>query len=134
MTVNQETKAKMSDVRDVQRLFCSRALAAAIVIALIFLFAGAKPIARGLILGTLFSVLNFVLIAHSLPMQINKGQRKTFLTCIGGIGCRYLLLSIPLFIAARMENFDFFATAAGIFMVQGVLIVHHIGKLLWDRE
>ena len=66
----------MNEVRQIQKEYCSQAMLLAIGVSLIFLLAGAKPISKGLILGTLFSILNFILIAHGLPFHLNKGGRR----------------------------------------------------------
>lgn len=102
----------------------------AIVAALVFLAIGAKPISKGLILGTLFSILNFILIAQGLPFQLNKGRYRTFLVCLGSIWLRYTLLAVPLILASKLDSFDFFATAAGILMIQVVILGHHFGRMV----
>jgi hypothetical protein len=118
----------MTQVREVQKKYCSLALMAAIAFALIFLLAEQKPAAKGLILGTLFSMINFTLLAWSLPLQLNKGRRKTFLFCFSSIGARYLLMALPIIIAAGSERFSLFGTAAGLFMVQAVILFHQLGQ------
>ena len=94
----------------------------AIGAAMIFLIAGAKPISKGLILGTLFSILNFVLIAQSLPSRLDRGRGKTFMICLSSVWLRYAVLAVPLIVAAKFESFNFFAAAAGVLMVQVVII------------
>jgi hypothetical protein len=120
----------MNEVRHIQKNYCSQAMLFAISVAAIFLIIGAKPISKGLILGTLFSIINFILMAQGLPLQLNKPRGKTFLTCLGSIWMRYILLALPLIIAAKLQIFDFFATAAGILMVQFVIIAHHVGRMI----
>ena len=120
----------MSDeIRQVRNKYGSQALIAAIVIAIVFIALDQKPIAKGLIMGTLFSILNFVAMAHTLPMRLGKEKRKTFWVGFGGIWLRYLLMGVPIFLSIKLDTFNFFATAAGLFMVQGVIIVHHVGKM-----
>jgi len=118
----------MSDTSQIQKEYCSQALAAAIVIALIFLAAGAKPVAKGMVLGTLFSIINFILMAQALPLKINKSRRKIFIICLGGIWFRYALIAIPLVIAIKLNSFNFFAVVMGVFMVQGIILARHIGE------
>ena len=109
----------MNETYEVQKRYCSLAMAVAIVGALIFIAVDFKPIAKGLVLGTLFSIINFIMMAATLPMRLDKSRQKTFMINIGGIGSRYLLLGIPLLIAVKMDAVNFFSTAAGLFMVQG---------------
>ncbi|MCP3874758.1 MAG: hypothetical protein GY699_16600, partial [Desulfobacteraceae bacterium] len=71
----------MTQAKQIQKEYCSQAMLLAISIALIFLMLGAKPIAKGLILGTLFSIVNFMLIAQAMVMQLNKNRGKTIMVC-----------------------------------------------------
>jgi len=124
----------MNEVRQTQKEYCSQAMMLAIGAALVFLIIGAKPISKGLVLGTLFSVINFILIAQALPMQLNKGRSKTVLVCLGSIWLRYVLLAIPLILAAKLEMFNFFAAAVGIFMVQVVILGHQLGRMVFSMR
>lgn len=124
----------MHDTQDIQKRYCSLAMAVAIVGALLFLAMDAKPVAKGLVLGTLFSILNFLMMAASLPMRLDKSRRQTFFIGLGSIGSRYLLLGIPLLIAVKVDAINFFSTAAGLFMVQGVLMGDHFTKMVFKRE
>ena len=117
-----------------QKTFCSQALLAAIVIALMLLAVDAKPMAKGVVLGTLFSILNFIMIAIALPIQIDPSRRKTFVLSLGSVCARYLLLGLPLAIAVKVDTFDFYATATGLFAVQGVIIFHHLKKLIFKKQ
>ena len=120
----------MDSIKETQKKYCSQALILAIGAALIFILIGDKAIAKGLLLGTLFSIINFILIAQALHFQLNKTRGKTFLACMGSIWLRYILLAVPLIIGAKMEMFNFFAVAVGIFMVQLVILGHHGLRML----
>jgi hypothetical protein len=111
-----------NELNQIQKEYCSQAMMLAIGAAMIFLVAGAKPISKGLILGTLFSILNFVLIAQSLPSRLDKGRGKTFMICLSSVWLRYAVLAVPLIVAAKFESFNFFAAAAGVLMVQLVIL------------
>lgn len=119
----------MNEVRQIQKEYCSQAMVLAIGCAIFFLIIGDKPISKGLILGTLFSIFNFILIAQGLPLQLGKGRAKTFLVCMGSIWIRYALLAIPLVLAAKLQMFNFFAAAVGILMVQVVILSHHLLRM-----
>jgi hypothetical protein len=112
----------MNEFQQTQKEYCSQAMMLAIGAALIFMAVGDKPISKGLILGTLFSILNFILIAQSLPSRLDKGRSKTFLVCLGSVWLRYAVLAVPLIVAAKFESFNFFAAAVGILMVQVVIL------------
>lgn len=120
----------MNEVRQIQKVYCSHAMMLAIAAALFFLALGNKPVSKGLILGTLFSVINFILMAQGLPFQLGKGRAKTFLACLGSIWVRYALLAMPLVIAIKLEMFNFVAAAVGILMVQVVILGHHLIRMV----
>jgi len=109
-------------------------MALAIAGALLLLVLDAKPMAKGLVLGTLFSILNFIMMATLLPMRLDRSRRQTFLVGLGGIGFRYVLLAIPLLIAVNVEAINFYSTAAGLFMVQGVLMGDHFTRIIFNKE
>jgi len=69
----------MASIRETQKKYCSRALAAAIVIGLCLILLGMKPIAKGLILGSVFSIVNFILIGETLPMRMGRSGRSGFM-------------------------------------------------------
>lgn len=124
----------IADTKEVQKRYCSRAMAVAILVALVFLAMDAKPIAKGLVLGTLFSVINFVLMAMVLPMRLDKSRRRSILINLGSIGSRYILLAVPLVIAIHMDAVNFIAAAAGLFTVQAVLVGEHFTKMVFRRD
>jgi hypothetical protein len=124
----------MNELKQTQKEYCSQAMMLAIGAAVIFLIAGAKPISKGLILGTLFSILNFILIARSLPSQLDRGRGKTFLICLSSVWMRYAVLAVPLIVAAKLENFNFFAAAAGILMVQVVILGRQLVRKVFSMR
>jgi hypothetical protein len=90
----------------------------AIFIAIFFILLGQKTIAKGLLLGTLFSVLNFFVIGEILPLLLDKPRRRSVVFSLLSILFRFGLLSIPLILALKMEALNFSAAVIGIFMVQ----------------
>lgn len=125
----------MNDViRRTQKKYGSMALVAAILIGTGFVLAGQKAVAKGLVLGTLFSSLNFVLIGEVLPMVIGKTKRASMFFSLGSMTVRFGLLSIPLIVALKMETLSFAAAVVGIFMVQLMILGDHLfGRLFSER-
>ncbi|UCD82814.1 MAG: ATP synthase subunit I [Desulfobacterales bacterium] len=115
----------MESVKETQKKYCSLAVMAAILIGLVMILAGQKPVGKGLILGTLFSVINFVLMGEILPVKMGKSRQKAFFLSLGSISFRYLLMAIPLFLAIKMEQFNLIASICGLFMVQLMILVDH---------
>jgi len=120
----------MDSLRKTQKKYCSTAIITAILLAFFFIIIGQKPVGKGLILGTIFSIINFILMGETLPMRIGKTKKKTFFISLGSIFFRYVILAIPLVTAIKLSQFDFISVVAGIFSIQVVLIVEHLFNLI----
>jgi hypothetical protein len=112
----------METVRQLQKKYCSRAMVAAIFVGLFIILAGQKSIGKGLVLGTIFSVVNFVLIGQSLPHRIGKTKGKTFFLSLGSIFFRYTLMAFPIFLAIKYEQFNLVSVVFGLFFVQILIL------------
>ena len=122
----------MESVQDIQKKYCSLAVVAAILIGLVMILAGLKPVGKGLILGTLFSAINFVLMGETLPLKMGKSRPKTFSLSLASIFFRYILMAIPLFFAIKMEQINLIATICGLFMVQFMILADHFVVSIFD--
>ena len=118
-------------VKATQKKYGSRAIVAAIIIGLPFIFGGYAPIGKGLILGTFFSIVNFILIGETLPLKIGTDSgRKVFARSLGLICIRYCLLAIPVISAIKFAQFELVTTIIGVFMVPMTIITDHSMKLI----
>ena len=124
----------MESVSQTQKKYGSRAMVAAIILAFILILAGLKPVGKGLILGTIFSVVNFVLIGQTLPLRLSQTRRKAFFLSLGSIFLRYAILAVPLIVAIKFDQFDLPATIFGIFMIQLVILADHLLNRLTSRQ
>ena len=116
----------METIRQTEKKYCSRALTFTLMISLLCIAIEQIAIGKGLILGCLFSILNFVLIGETLPYKVLKSKKKTFFLSLGSIYFRYLILAIPLVISMKLDTFNLFAVVGGIFSVQIVLFLDHL--------
>lgn len=116
----------MEAVKQVQRKYTTLALAVSVAVGLVLLLVGYKPVAKGLILGTVFSVLNFILMSKTIKLKLGKSKRKTFSISMGSIIFRYFLLAVPLIAALKFEQFNLVAAVLGIFMIQLVILSEHL--------
>jgi hypothetical protein len=116
----------MVAVRRTQRKYGSRAMVVAILAGLVFILAGYKPIGKGLVLGTLFSVINFVLIGETLPMKMGKSRRAAMILSLGSLFARLGLMAVPLVVAVHYNQFNIFAVIPGLLMVQAVILLDHL--------
>ena len=124
----------MESIKETQKSYGSRAIWIAIAVGLGFFLAGYKPMGKGLVLGTIFSVINFVLIGQALPLRIGHSKRKTFVLSLGSIIFRYMLMAIPVVVAVKYEQFDLAGTIFGLFMIQIVIMADHILKLAFPNR
>ena len=120
----------MEVLRQTQKKYATRALILAIITGLLFILMGQKSMGKGLVLGTVFSVLNFILMGQSIALELGRSKAKTFSIVLGSIFFRYLLLAIPLIVAIKFEQFHIIAAAVGIFMIQLVILTDHIRTLI----
>lgn len=120
----------METLRQIQKKYCTRAISAAIFAGLFFILVGQKPIGKGLILGTVFSIINFILMGETIPMKMGKTKRKTYVFSLGSIFFRYLILAVPLITAIKLEQYNLFAVIIGIFFIQLFILADHIFNYL----
>jgi len=106
----------------------------AILISLGFILAGYKPIGKGLVLGAIFSVINFILMGQTISAKLGKSSKRTFFMALGSIFFRYLLLAAPLIIAIKIDQINFFSVVAGIFSVQMVILMDHLFNLIFSNR
>ena len=119
----------LSAVKAAQKKYCSRAIVAAIIIGLPFIFGGQAPIGKGLILGSLFSIINFILIGESLPYKIGMAAgRRRMTVSLGFVALRFSLLAIPIISALKLAQFELVTTVIGIFMVPLTIVADHSFK------
>lgn len=116
----------MESIRQTQKKYCSRALTLSIIICVFCIAGNQIAVGKGLILGTVFSILNFILMGEALPHRLGKSKKKTFIISIGSIYFRYLILAIPIVIAIKFDQFNLFSAIAGIFAVQIVILGDHL--------
>jgi hypothetical protein len=122
----------MEQIRQTQKKYCSLAITLAIFAGVSFFLFGLKPVGKGLILGTIFSILNFILMGESLPMKIGQSKGKTMGLSFVSIFLRYGLMAIPIIAAIKLEQFNIAATVCGLFMVQLVILTDEIIRLIYN--
>jgi hypothetical protein len=125
---NRKTKTiqPMEASKQLQKKTIQQALWLSVVVGLVFILAGHKPVGKGLILGAFFSVLNFIVMAKSIVLTFGRSKRQLFSISLISILARYILLAIPLIAAVKFEQFNLVATIVGIFMIQLVILAEHL--------
>jgi len=116
----------MEEIRKAQKKYCSVAITFAIFAGIIFFLFSLKPIGKGLLLGTIFSIINFILMGETLPLKIGISRNRAGIYSFLSILLRYVLLAIPLISSIKLERFNIGATVCGLFMVQIVILADEI--------
>ncbi len=116
----------MEEVRSMQKKLCSQALMAAVAGAFILILFGEKAVGKGLVLGTLFSAVNFVLMARFLHHTISSSRTRASAAAFGSIIFRFALLAVPLIISIRLDSIHIIGVVIGIFMVQLTIFFNHL--------
>ncbi len=125
----------MDALRQTEKKYCSAAITTAIFVGFIFILAGYKPLGKGLISGTLFSIVNFILIGETLPMRMTvSSRRKSFFLALGSITFRYMLMAIPVVTAIKSEDYNLWTAVVGIFMVQIMILTDHLRNLFFSTD
>ena len=125
-TRNHENDNPLNEVGQVQRRICWWATSIAIVSALLFIIFQEKAIAKGILLGTLFSIINFILMGKSIPLALGQTRSKAGVIGLASILGRYFILAIPMIIAIKSTSINFVAVVVGIFAVQIVTLFDYL--------
>jgi len=116
----------MKQIRETQKKYCSIAITIAIFAGIFFILFDLKPIGKGLILGTIFSIFNFILMGETLPMRIGISRSKATVFSFLSIFFRYGLMALPLVLSIKFDRFHMAATVCGLFMIQFVILADSV--------
>jgi predicted lysophospholipase L1 biosynthesis ABC-type transport system permease subunit len=116
----------MEAIKQTQKKYGTRAMTLAIVLALGLIIMGEKAAGKGLVLGALFSVINFVLIGSTLPQTVGREKRTAIFISFASLLLRYTLLAIPLILAIKLDQFNIITVIVGIFMIQLIILLDRL--------
>jgi len=120
----------MESIRQIQKKYCSKAMTTAIVAGFVLILAGQNALAKGLVLGTVFSIINFILMAETLPFRLGKSSRTAFIWSLLSLLLRYALMATPLIMAIKFPQFNLIAVVCGIFLVQAMILAEPLLTIL----
>ena len=115
----------MEEIREIQWRYCSHALWIAVFAAIICILLGQKTIAKGLLLGAVFSTVNFTIMAKLTSLKLGKSRRKAGFFAFISIFLRLGILTIPLVFSIKTASINFFAVVTGLFFVQLMIMLDH---------
>lgn len=116
----------MESIRATQKKYGSRTIFVAIVIAMALIVAGEKAAGKGLILGALFSVINFVLMGQSIYRSMGHSKRTSTFRALFSIAWRYTILAVPVITAIKFEQFSLVTVIIGLFAIQVMILLDQI--------
>ena len=122
----------MEQIRKTQKKYCSIAITIAIFVGLSFILFDLKPIGKGLILGTIFSIFNFILMGETLPMKIGISRARASVFSFLSILFRYGLLAVPLVLSIKFDRFHLATTVCGLFMIQLVILADGVIRMVYS--
>ena len=113
----------MSNYATLKKTLIKKALLLSLAAACIFLALNLKSAAKGIALGSIFSVVEFKLMTLRLERRFTRQKRaRDYFGLVG----RFFLLSIPLVIAIKLPSINFAATVGGIFAVKAAIYYHFL--------
>ncbi|SFM52362.1 ATP synthase subunit I [Thermodesulforhabdus norvegica] len=124
--IDDEIEQGVVEFRRAYRRMSRRFFSGIVLLGLVIFMLGYKAVARGLVLGGLFSVINFNLMAHFLPYQLGVARARASVIAFASLLGRLLLLSIPIVVALKWDNFNAVATIVGLFAVPVGLFIEKV--------
>ncbi len=106
------------ELKEFKSKICSGTLLFGTVISIFFFLLNYSSISKGFLLGTCFSIINFVLLSAFMPLSWGKGRKSASAIYMASIFLRYAILAIPIIISIKSIEFDLMATIIGIFSIQ----------------
>ncbi|MBI9084440.1 MAG: hypothetical protein JEZ11_12640 [Desulfobacterales bacterium] len=115
-------------VRQVTRRYCTMAMGLSLTVGTLLLATGNHALGKGLILGTTFAAVDFVLMAQTLPARLRSSAGQAALRSLAAMAGRTALKAVPLVMAVKSDQFDFPMTVVGIFSIHLCLMADHVRR------
>lgn len=116
----------MDPIRQAEKRYCSSALVAAITIGGVLMICGLTALGKGLIMGCLFSIVNFIALGGTIPLRMGSAGKTAFAIAAGSLGARMVLMALPMVIAIKTTEFHLVTTVIGLFLVQLSILADHL--------
>lgn len=106
----------------------------AIIVGLGCILFGYKPIGKGLILGALFSTINFIVMGETLPWRVGQTKKKATFISMGSILFRYAMLGVPIFMGLKYQQYNIITVVIGLFLLQLLILGEQLIKMATSRR
>lgn len=99
-------------------------LITAVIVSAAAVFLGFVPVAKGFALGSIFSLVNFLIMAQQAPKRLGKKTGRAGWENFLSLLLRLTVLGLPLFLAIRFPAFNLIATIIGILNLQFSILLY----------
>lgn len=123
-----------SNYTQFQMAIIKRAFICALLVASFSLFFSMESVAKGFTLGTIFSVVNFKMMAISVSQRLARQKKGLTLEAILSSWLRYGLLAVPVIVAAKVPQIDLVSTIVGLFSVLFSIYLYFLLELKVTKE
>ena len=124
----------METSNELQKKYGAAVMVIAIAAWIVFYFCNMRPIGSGFLLGSLASIINFVLMGVALARRLGLGLtgRKLTINIYASLGIRFLIMAGIFYLGAKNPgNFNIFAIIVGFFMIQITILAHYLKMALF---
>lgn len=128
MDPKRATDLNPMTVRPIIRRYCTMAMGLSLTVGTMLLIMGYHALGKGLILGTIFGTIDFVLMAQALPARLRSAVAQATLRSLAAMAGRTALKAVPLIMAATFDTFDFPMTVAGLFSIHLCLMADQVKR------
>ncbi len=91
-----------------------------------FVFKDPRPIAMGLIFGSLISIVNFKLLENTISKAIKMPPNRATSYTIAHYFARYIIYFVVLLVGAKADYLNLISTIGGLFSVKFVILSSNI--------
>jgi hypothetical protein len=100
----------------------------ALAVALIYFFIGIldKKMIMGLLFGTIFAILNFVLLASTLNKAVRMDSAKAQVYAGSRYYIRYLLTGIVIYISIKSPNMNVYGAISGLIIPKFYILLSNL--------
>ncbi|MBW1886972.1 MAG: hypothetical protein JRI52_01295 [Deltaproteobacteria bacterium] len=124
--IENKTGDQHRQVSEIKKKICIKVLILTLAAGIFFIILNERSIVKGLALGSLFSIVNFLLLGESIPLVLGHTRIRAGVIGLASIVIRFSVLTFPLLVGLKSDSFNFAAVVAGIFSVQIVTLVEYI--------
>lgn len=129
-----ELNLPLRSIKEFNKKVCGGTLFLGLLVSLLFLMLGSPAISKGFLLGTCFSVINFILLSSFTPIPLGYERKRATAMYFGSILIRYIILAVPMVIAIKSDKFNLISTIIGIFSIQITIFSYYTAKPIVEKK